>query len=477
MRLKIILTNAIIVLLVGVLSYVVVRQKLSSNEDTAAMKTAVERGAAGAAGQLQLQLLRAELWLAENGGTDAIRDRLQNAALNDRERRANATAALDELKRKAADQRTVFNLAPDLAALVDQNGKAIGRSDNAQAYDGEDFGKAYPALMEDIKGNSAGSDVWLSSQFSHKFLVSYAPVHDKDGNAVGVVVFGWTLSDQSIANFSDGATVLAVVEGGQPKVKAKANEGEAPGFSADVEGSLKDVVTSALKAGTGTQITSSVVAGAAALRNVGKGDVAAIVVARKLGGMADRANDVVLPILIATAVGLAFVFIAGFLLGNYITDPVGRMEETLLAVINGNTNQRIQIEHAELGGLAFRINQLLNTVLGVEEDNTDDEGRPSAPPAQNHFQEAMSVDERTTDAGAAAALASEPEAQYYARLYGEYIAAKKANGEAVDGITQDVFVNRIKGMERDQTTKLGKPVRYAVQRRDKQVVLLAIPLG
>lgn len=476
MRLKIILTNAIIVLLVGVLSYVVVRQKLSSSEDTGAMKTAVERGAAGAAGQLQLQLIRAELWLAEQGGTDAIRDRLQNANLDDRERREKATAALDELKRRAGDQH-LFLAAPDIAALVDANGKAIGRSDNVQAYDGEPFGEAYPALMEAIKSNHAGSDLWLSSKFSHKYLASYAPVHDKDGNVLGVVAFGWTLSDQSIANFADGATVLAVNEGGQPKVKAKANEGDAPGLAGDVEGSMKDLVMTALKNGSNTEVTGTTVAGAQALKNVGKGDSAAIVVARKIGGIADRANDVVLPILIATVVGLAFVFIAGFLLGNYVTDPVGKMEETLLAVINGNTNQRIQIEHAELGGLAFRINQLLNTVLGVEEDNTDDEGRPSVPPAQNHFQEALSVDDRTTDAGAAAALASEPEGQYYARLYREYIDAKRANGEAVDGITQDVFVNRIKGMERDQSAKLGKPVRYAVQRRDKQVVLLAIPLA
>jgi hypothetical protein len=32
-------------------------------------------------------------------------------------------------------------------------------------------------------------------------------------------------------------------------------------------------------------------------------------------------------------------------------------------------------------------------------------------------------------------------------------------------------------MERDASAKFGKPVRYAVQRRDRQVVLLAVPLG
>jgi hypothetical protein len=210
---------------------------------------------------------------------------------------------------------------------------------------------------------------------------------------------------------------------------------------------------------------------------VGNGDKAVIAVGRKISTI-ESPDAIVWPILAAAGLGLAFVIIAGSILGGYITDPVGRMEESLLQVINGNTNNRIQIEHAELGGLAFRINQLLNTVLGVEEDNTDEEGRPSAPPAQGHFQEAMAVDESrgAPDAAQAAALAAEPEGAYYARLYREYIEAKRANGEGVDGITEDVFTNRIRGMERDSQAKMGRAVRYAVQRRDGQVRLLAIPL-
>ena len=477
MRLKIILTNAIVVLLVGVLSYVIVRQRIITSDDPGAAKAAVERGAAGAAGVLQLQLLRAELWLDENGSTDVLKERLANVELNDPGRREKTSAALDELKRRAGDARSIFTIPPDVVAIVDLAGKARGRNDNVQAYDGEDFGKQYPALMGALKENRAGSDLWLATQFSHKYLVSYAPVHGADDKPVGLVVFGWTLSDQSIANIAEGPTVLVVSEGGAPKVKAKANDGAAQ-LATDVEsGSLKDPVLASLKSGTETGSTTSVVAGSAVLRNVGNGDSAAIVVGRRTNVMAERAGDFVWPILAAMGLGIVFVMIAGWLLGDYVTDPVARMEETLLQVINGNTNQRVQIEHAELGGLAFRINQLLNTVLGVEEDDTDEEGRPSSPPQQNHFQEAMSVDDRNTDAGVASALAAEPEGAYYARLYREYIDLKKQNGESVEGITQDVFVNRIKGMEKDQAAKVGKPVRYAVQRRDKQVVLLAVPLG
>ncbi len=475
MRLKIILPNAIIVLLVGLLSFFVVRQRLTTLEDPAAVKKSAERAALGVGGALQLQLLRAERWLAEHGTTEDLRDRLANVGLEDKGRREKTTNALGELKRFAADAKSVFADPPDLAAVVDKNGKAVGRSEDPQTYAGDDLAAEYPALLQAIKENRTGSDVWLSSRFSHKHVVSYAPVRDANGAALGAVVFAWSLSDQRIANLADGATALVVLENGAPKVKAKG--GDAAALSTALEGALKDSVDRALKSGSDTFAVDGLGGGISALRNIGNGDRAAVAVARKLSSI-ESPETVLWPILAACGLGFAFVVIAGSILGGYVTEPVGGMEESLLKVINGDTNHRIQIEHAELGGLAFRINQLLNTVLGVEEDNTDEEGRPSAPPAPQHFQDALAVDESrgAPDAAVVAALAAEPDAVYYARLYREYIDAKRQNGEGIDGISEDVFVNRIRGMERDQSAKVGRQVRYAVQRRDGQVRLLAIPI-
>ncbi|MBI2395254.1 MAG: hypothetical protein HYV09_37140 [Deltaproteobacteria bacterium] len=475
MRLKIILPHAIIVLLVGVLSYVVVRQRLLTLDDPATVKAAVEKDSFGAAGVLQLQLLRAERWLAEHGTTEVLRERLQNLGLEDKGRREKTSAALGELKRHATEARSVFSDAPDLTALVDKNGKAVGRSEDPQTYAGDDFAKEYPALLTAIQENRTGSDIWLSSRFSHKHLVSYAPVRDTNGAAIGAVVLAWSLSDQRLSGVTDGAAALVVLEGGAAKVKAKANESMAPGFTNDLEGGLKDASTRAMKNGHDSFAQPEWAGSITALRNVGTGDRAAVAVARRISNV-ESPDAIAWPILAAAALGLAFVFIAGGILGGYITDPVGKMEESLLQVINGNTNHRVQIEHAELGGLAFRINQLLNTVLGVDEDNTDEEGRPSVPPAPGHFSDALSVDGGGGDAAQAAALAAEPEASYYGRLYREYIDAKRANGESVENITEQVFVDRIRGMERDQGAKMGRAVRYAVQRRDGQVRLLAIPL-
>jgi hypothetical protein len=474
MRPKIILPHAIIVLLVGLISFYAVRARLAGTQDTASLMAGLERGANNAAGAFQLQLLRAERWLNEQATTDATRVALQNGSATDADKRQNASEALETLRRGAAESKVMSQ--PDLAFFVDESGKAAGRSAQAQTYHGEDFGAEYPALKTALASGHSGSDVWLSPKFAHRYLVSYAAVRDSSGKVAGVLGIAWNLNDQRMAEIGEGATFLSVLSGNAPTTVAKANAAIAPTLADDLAASQKDVVTRAIANGKDTIVSGGIVIAAVPLPSVGDGKRAVIVLARKADVVADP-GSIVWPILPAMGIGLLFVVIAGWLLGSYVTEPVARMEETLLQVINGNTNQRVQTEHAELGGLAFRINQLLNQVLGVEEDNTDDEGRPSAPPAQEHFQEALGVEERATDAGQVAALAAEPEATYYARIYREYIEAKKANGEGVDGITQDVFVNRIKGMERDAAAKLGKPVRYGVQRRDKQVVLLAIPLG
>ncbi len=75
---------------------------------------------------------------------------------------------------------------------------------------------------------------------------------------------------------------------------------------------------------------------------------------------------------------ILLVIAGGVVLGNYISQPISEVEEGLLQIINGKTDLRFQLEHEELGGLIFRINSLLNALMGVPE--TDEEGRTSAAP-------------------------------------------------------------------------------------------------
>jgi hypothetical protein len=84
------------------------------------------------------------------------------------------------------------------------------------------------------------------------------------------------------------------------------------------------------------------------------------------------------PLLAVGLLGILLVVAGGTFLGNYISEPITELEEGLLSVINGRTNHRFELQHPELGGLVFRINSLLNALMGVPE--TDAEGRTSQPP-------------------------------------------------------------------------------------------------
>ncbi len=63
--------------------------------------------------------------------------------------------------------------------------------------------------------------------------------------------------------------------------------------------------------------------------------------------------------------------------GVFAMTPIAQLEEGLLAILNGQTDKRFELDHPDLGGLAFRIDQLLNQLMGVEEDTSDAEGRIS----------------------------------------------------------------------------------------------------
>lgn len=120
--------------------------------------------------------------------------------------------------------------------------------------------------------------------------------------------------------------------------------------------------------------------------------------------------------------------------------------------------------------------------MGVQEDDTDEEGRPSRPPVASDFTDALAMDERSVaapnvDIAAATALRSEPEDAYYRRLFREYIEAKRTLGDPVDHITEANFVERIRGSEGEMREKHGKSVRYRIETRGREVILIAVPLS
>jgi hypothetical protein len=476
-RNKIIAVNAIIVVIIGLLSFVIVRSSLSSSAGNPAQLSALAKhDAQAAAARFQLDGLRVERFLAGKANESATLDAINKGTPTARGEAA--TALCDQIMSVAKGQ--FEGAVPSLVELVDQNGKIVGRNGSTMGR-GDDLAAAYPGLKDALAKSKSGSDVWSNKERNDQYLASYVPIVD-GGQVKGALVMGTTLNDE-LARVSDGTTgrPLVLVVSVKDDLAIAAHSANAEALTeavTKVKGDIKGAITSGH---TGVATSDGLALGAAPLESLGDGKRGAILSSAPTSLIPD-AGAMAYPILGVMGLGLVLVVIGGWLLGNYIQGPIATLEEGLLTILNGQTDKRFELDHAELGGLAFRIDQLLNQLMGIEEDTTDDEGRPSTAPTAANFAAAMGVDRSgggggDIDPAAAAALAAEPAQAYYGRIYKEYIAAKKAIGEATDHITEQAFHQKIQGMENEASAKFGKPVRYKVQPQGKEVVLLAIPLG
>ncbi len=486
MRWKIITINSGVVILLGLFLYALLRTQLSDlvgNEPR--IQADATRVVAAANAQLQLDALRVERWLAEQALTGPVREpflaSIQNA------RAEGATEQCNRLLAAAAQSPALAGTPPAIVAFVDANGITLGRN-GSNLMRGEDLGKAHPRLKETIAAGASGSAVWYNPQQAQQWFVSYAAVRDASGKILGGIVYGTPLNDERLTRTTDktsgGAIVVGVPSARGLETVAKSKSVPAEVSAALAQDPLAANVLTALKLDNTSRISG------------GLPDW--VIVASPLGGYGDGRQAVLLAVAPAktadlsgitasiagmVALGIVLVSIAGVLLGNYISKPVEELEEGLLQILNGRTDLRFELEHAVLGGLVFRINTLLNQLMGVQEDDTDDDGRPSLAPSAKAFGGALEVDEKSSagteqvDASVAAALAAEPADAYYRRIFQEYIQAKRSIGDPTDHITEQSFVERIQQREQEMASRTGRSVRYQVQLRGKEVVLIAVQLG
>lgn len=454
MRWKIIAIYSVVVAVVGLLAFALMRASIGdlvSNPDRA--RSEADRSASAAAAQLQLEALSLQRWLSEQevSAREVFTRETPEARSEAATNQANRMFSLAEAEFKQS--------APTVVAFVDANGVGIGRN-GSTLMRGDDLGKAYPALADTIKKAKTGADVWVNKTRGEQLLVSYAAVRDPQGKALGGILIGTSLSDGRLSSLSDSTSGrpigIFVTAGDKLEIVAKSAtvSGDILAAAPNLKGAAADRPAQLL-GGPAGYATSGM-----GLRGYGDGK-RAVLVAFAPVSIVESVTSMLWPILGATGLGLILVFVAGNMLGNYLSGPIVELEEGLLQIINGQGDRRFEIEHAEFGGLVFRINQLLNTLMDVPEDDTDAEGRPSHAPRQQDYQEAMAVGGGDEDA-------------YYDRLYSDYIDAKRQLGDAVDHITKDAFIQRMRQSAAEQSAQQGRPIRFRVEVQGREVKLLAI---
>jgi HAMP domain-containing protein len=95
------------------------------------------------------------------------------------------------------------------------------------------------------------------------------------------------------------------------------------------------------------------------------------IVLKSLTAAQSPAGDVAFPVLAMMLLGLALSFGYNLFIAQYFEKPIEQIEEGLLTIVNGNTQHRINVEHAELGGIVYRINQLVASLTGEGDEGGD----------------------------------------------------------------------------------------------------------
>ena len=488
MRLKIIAGNLAVVVLLGLSAFALVRTQLESDllrrldSRIAADRDLLDRS-------FRLAALEFVDLLAQRAGERQMRDVFAGLDLDSRRNRA--FEAAESTAAWLADPARGNRGGPDIVVIVDETGKAIARNGARNVMFGVALAPQLPALAAALRDSTPRHDVWVEPQERKLLQTVVAPIRAASGALLGALIVGYDLSNGVAHRQAEliGRDVAFLTEG---KVYSASLEGPASRDLKSLAFGPNATVTRAVLAG---QLRSSQLWRAA----LGGDDYSGIlarfpmspsqpVAFAVLGNRSEQLGvaSVVQVILILTVLGGVLVVLYGFMIGSAIMRPIEEIEEGVLQVINGRTDLRLETKSAELGGLAFRINQLMNVLTGTEEQTEDEQGRVSLPPSGGgaawkdaafddnapNAKAAANPDEPIDDPELSARLGAEDEDQYSSRIYREYVAAKQSAGENVANIPQDRFIQRLTGRATALAQKHGcRLVRFQVESQADQVLL------
>jgi hypothetical protein len=488
MRTKIIAGNLLTILVVGLAAYAMVKTNVES-----AFAAEVDDRITNDFQLLSQSIAlngRELLGLVESqAGGRPLQDVF--GALDEGGRRQRAFEASQRVSTWLGDPARGRGGRPDITAVVDDAGRVVARDSDVNAMFGVDLGAQIPAIGEALRGNASVA-VWESSQDNKALQVAVAPIRGDAGRILGALVVGYDLSNGLAAG--EGAVLSRDVafvwgdrvyssslDGGSPAELQTYlfSGGSAATTAARDQGTVSAPFLVTLEGQDHTAVIGPLPSSTA--------HVAMVVLGNRSAQIA-KASSVSF-ILLLTAIGALVIAAYGFFMGSSILAPIAQIEEGVLQVMNGRTDYRLDIQSQDFGGLAYRINQLLNVLTKTEEvdesgsvagggggwDQSKDASSvveaPGLAPA-SAASAAGGGEEAEADPEVAARLAAEPEDAYYARVYNEYVAAKQAVGENVSNIPQDKFVQRLRANEQSLLKKHGcRMVRFQVQTRGTQVNL------
>lgn len=497
MRLKIVAGNLAVVLLLSLIAFFTVRYGIRS-EMSREIDSSIVNDQLLADRSFRLAALNFLADVSERAADRQVSDVFDG--LDDNSRRTRAYEAAEATSAWLGDPARGRRASPDIVVITDETGRALARNGARNVMFGKLLVPSLPALSDVLKYGKTRHDVWLEENEKKLLRTAMAPIRDdKTGNIIGALVAGYDLSD-GVAKEQGGILGCDLAFITKEKVYSSSLEGNAAKALATSLLGARKVNTEAVLSGSAsrTEPWNASLSGdeyigiTARLPMSDSLPVAYAVLGDRTAKMALASyTNVILYLLV---IGAFLVVVYGFVIGNSIERQIERVEEGVLAVINGRTELRLETDSPELGGLAYRINQLLNVFTGTEETSEDADGRMATGSKDDAWKDAAFTDgvrndavgsaatqaaadssaneEVIDDPAVAAQLAAEEEGAYYTRVFNEYVGAKQKLGENVSNIAAERFSQRLKGRAEALAKQYGcRSVRFQVQTGDNQVAL------
>ena len=396
MRLKIIFPNIIIVLFLGFASYFLLVSDFRKHFDQkTADKLTQQRGLFEQTKRLRgYDMLNVVIKRGRSRELSNVFKPIEDETKTDDEiRQILYRRAFTEVETFSEYWKEEYGRKPELVIITEHNGVAIARNTSPGACPaGKNIAKSLPEVAKALDGQ-ARRFIWS---------VTKSPFAPGKADADACEMMGGSLLDAVIAPIWRGDEVVgsflvgfdlskglaqedaerigldvAYMEGSDVYSSSLKTDVERKELGEQIKGPLADEVKKALAGRKATGIVSFSTSMSnyfgivAPLPGVQESSInymlfASIDDARKpLDGFS--------VIFILMCIAAILVIITGWILGNHFINPVVQIEEGLLRVINGDFKYRFEVRSAEVGGLCYRINQLIGVLTGEEEEEEEEE--------------------------------------------------------------------------------------------------------
>jgi hypothetical protein len=283
---------------------------------------------------------------------------------------------------------------PELVFITDRHGVVIARNTTPNACPaGRNVSAAMPVVARALDGEStysmwslddspfgtkAPEDKRICSLMNTGLLeLAAAPVWVGD-DVAGALVIGFEVSNGTAAKKSLALGLdLAVLIGDRIYSSSFTTDTARQSLNQQLTDVAKAAVSTALDTGKNSSVVELSIEGEPFLALVSpvpnaeqKDRIANVIFGSVDAVTADHSALVILLILMAVAGIMVIAF--GVVLGNHFLRPVMQIEEGLLKVINGEYNYRFDVKSEEVGGLSYRINQLIGVLTGEEEESEEE---------------------------------------------------------------------------------------------------------